>query len=142
MAYTEELLEGSLKPLGTAMLTADDLSSAAVHGEYVAMARVKVKRIMAYVSIVTVGASTIEVNRRPLAGSATGEVVVGTIVIPAGTAAGKLVYKDIDPVAINAGEGLSFEVLAAATSGSAHYGFDADHAPQDARENTDMIASA
>jgi len=142
MSYGEELLEGSLIPLGSSVLDADDLSAAAVHGEYLALQRVSVKRLMFYVSVVTVGASTVEFNRRPLAGSAAGEVAIGSLIIPAATAAGSILYKDIDPVEFQAGDGLSFEVTAAATSGNGLYGFAADLMPEYAANEGDMIASA
>lgn len=142
MAYSEELLEGALKPLGSAVLDAEDLSAAAVHGEYLCFRRVQVKRLMFYVSVATVGASTVEFNRRPTAGSAAGEVALDTLTIPAGTAAGSIIYKDIDPVELQAGDGLSFEVTAAATSGNGHYGFDADLLPEYVANESDMTASA
>lgn len=142
--YTEKDLLGSVIPLGTGVLGAEALTAAAVHGEYLFLKRAKVRRLMFYVTTAPDAAVTLEFNLRPTAGSATGEVALGTLVIPSGTAAGKIVYKDIDPEVLSAGHGLSFEVLAVngATAGAGYYGFEIEPDYENALNESDMIASA
>ncbi len=130
---------GALQPI-TAGLgdTPDDLSSAAVHGEMIATRRVTVKRLMAQVVVVTVGAAIVTYSRRPTPLSATGEVSLGTITIPAATAVGKTFINDIDPVELAAGESLSFELTSAATSGQAVYNAEFDEQVEDHKNETDV----
>ena len=118
MSYTEEIREGAVRPGSSAVLDADSTGATGVHGEYLVMKRLKVKRLMALVSTVISGAAEVEFKRRPTPGSATGEVSLGTLSIPDTTAVGQMLYKDIDPVLLNAGEAISFEVSSAGTSGA------------------------
>lgn len=142
MSYVNEQLGLLLQPKGTGVLAEDDLSAAAVHGEMLVGDRVSVSRLLFLVSTVTVGEATLTYKRRPTPGSAVDEVTLGTITVPAATAAGKLMYKNIDPVIVNAGESITYEVTSAATSGAGHYMVKSEYTPQDPRENTDMIESA
>lgn len=140
--YTEEQL--GLANFHAVAADADDLSGAAVHTTYVpVMSQMKVKRLMALVSTVTVGPATIAFKRRPLFGSAVGEVTMGTIVIPAATAVGKEVYKNLtSPVTCFPGDQIVYEITVAATSGGAHYGIEAELDPEQPVNQSDMIASA
>jgi hypothetical protein len=125
MSYTEgNPLVGTMIPNGAGVLAADDLSATGVHGEYVACMKVRITHLFAAVTTLMDGAATVEVNRRPTLGSATGEVAIDNIVIPTTTAVGKVVYVELaSPVVLNAGDALSFEVTSAATAGGAIYGF-------------------
>lgn len=122
--------------------TPANLASAAVKGEVACMLGLKVRRFMALVSTVTVGACTIVLKKRPVYGSSAGESVIATIIIPAATAAGKVVYKDLDSVDLLPGMGLAYEVTAAATSGAAVLGVNAYHAEEHPQNLASMIASA
>ena len=140
--YTQELFEGVLVPLGSGVLAADDLSGAAVHGEYVAMRRCCIQQLLATVTTILDGAATVEFNRRVTPGSASGEVAMGTIIFPTTTAVGKVMYQDIDPVTLEAGESIAFEVTSTATSGGAIYGFLASLDPEVPANEDEMVESA
>lgn len=121
---------------------ADDLSGTGVHGtSHLVGVGLSYNRAMAHVSVVTVGASTVVVKQRPLFGSAAGEVVLATLLIPAGTAAGVVVYKDVDPVNLEPGDQIVAEVTAAATSGSAHYMHEVEEHSEQPSEQTNMLKS-
>jgi len=126
--------------LGAETLTA----TAAVHGEYIATRRCAVKRIG---FIVTTGVSTtdpakVEFNVRPTPGSATGETLAGELVIPNGIAAGKVIYKDIEPVIVEVGQALSLEHTAlAASAGAGLYTFEVEDAPEVPGNEDNMILS-
>jgi hypothetical protein len=129
--------------------TSDSLTATGVHGEDHSNIRYKVRQIGFVVTTAVVGPTTapvVEFNRRPTAGSAAGEVVVGTLTIPDGTAAGKVLYKNVTPVLISQGEGLAAEVITAATGGTpagvGFYFYVADADPETAANESDMIASA
>lgn len=141
MAYTEEQL--GLANFHAVAADADDLSAAAVHTTFVpVMAQMKVRRLEVLVSVVTVGACTVAFKRRPTFGSTSGEVTMGSVVVPGATAAGKVVYKDITPVVCFPGDQIVYEITSAATSGSAHYGVSGELDPEQAANQSDMIASA
>lgn len=124
MAYVQEQLGLALLRKSNAHDTAENLAAAgAVYGGYLVTSQVKVKRLAFYVSTAIVAGTTapvVEFNRRPTYNSSSGEVLLGQLTIPTGTAAGKVVFKDIDPVVLNPGEELSYEhVTQAADSGTA-----------------------
>lgn len=116
----DKLLEFAV-PLASTALDADDLTATGVHGEYVITKSCLVKRLVAAVTAAVAGSTTAPVitfKRRPTLGSAIGEVSLGTITIPDGTAAGKVLYKELtQPVQFKVGEGLAIEVTTAATGG-------------------------
>lgn len=128
--------------------TADDLSAtgdAAVIWDI--LRPMTIVRIGALVStaVVSTGGVVIPFDRRILTGSDTGRVDagIGTITIPAGTAAGKVVYKDITPVDVNVGDQIVPEVTTAATSsGAARYFFEGRDRHETPANQSDMIASA
>lgn len=131
--------------------TADAIDgSPAVFAEMTFDRRVKVKRLMFLVTV-TVAADTtapvVEFNHRITPKSATGEVLLGQLTIPDGTAAGTVIYKDIDPVTIGPGESITYEhVTQAADSGTAagdgFYKIMVDPDPEYVGNDTDMVASA
>ena len=145
--YTEEQL--GLSNYMAVAADADDLTGAAVHTTSVGvMAQVKVKRLMCLVStaVVSTGAVVVAFKRYPTFGSAAGAVTLGSVSIPAGTAAGKVVYKDISQVTLLPGDQLVAEVTTAAAGGGAAggalYGVLAELDPEQPANQSDMIASA
>jgi hypothetical protein len=88
----------------------------------------------------------VTVRARPVVGSAAGQVTLGTLSIPGGTAAGKVVYKDLNQQAIQPGGSLVFEVTTAAAGGGAAgaglCGFIAQEDPEYPVNESSMIASA
>jgi hypothetical protein len=79
-----------------------------------------VHRIAALVTLApTAVDGVVALDRRVLAGSDTGRVEIGRITLPIGTPAGKVVYKDIDPVDLDIGDQLVFELITASTAGAA-----------------------
>jgi len=121
----------------------DNLGATGVHTTSWAVHQAStVTRVLALVTTVLVGAATVQFKKRPIFGSATGESVVATLVIPGGTAAGKTVFKDFKSVNLLPGGQLIAEVTSAATSGNAHYGAKLELHEEAAVEVTNMIKSA
>lgn len=125
---------------------AQDVASTGVHTTSKAvLAQMDVTRLMAVVdtAIVSTGAVSVKFWRRPTFNSTSSQVSLGTLSIPAGTAAGKVLYKDISPTQINPGEQITFEVLTAATtSGKLAYEIELADSPEAAGNQSNMIASA
>lgn len=97
------------------------LASAAVVQSFTVLEQGQVDRLYFAVSTTVVSSGNVVVTfkRRPTLNSASGEVSIGTIVIPAGTAAGKVLYKGVTPVVCAAGEQIVIEVTTAAAGGGA-----------------------
>mgnify|MGYP003347377665 FL=1 len=97
-------------------------------------------------AVVSSGGVVITVKNRPTVASAAGESTITTLTVPAGTAAGKVVYKDINEALIVPGGSLVFEVTTAAAGGGAAgggiYGFVACEDPEYKLNESSMIASA
>ncbi len=146
MAYVDESFMGSIIPKSTAVFTAEDLNaSPAVYGGFLVMKQCKIKAIKFYVTtaINTVTAPAVEFNRRPTYNSASGEVLLGTLTIPNGTAAGKVIVKEIDPVVLFPGEELSLEhTVQAGTAGAGFYGFEIMDDPEEIANQSNVIESA
>lgn len=142
--YTEHFSTGRVVPVGTGVLGVEALTAAAVHGEYAVLGRCKVRRIMFMVTTAPDAAVTLEFNRRPTLGSASGEIALGTLVIPSGTAAGTVVFKDIDPETLEVGDALALEVANAnsASAGAGYYGFELYMDPEYSGNEANMLASA
>lgn len=128
---------------------ADDLATAAVHTDSLAVMRqVKVSRLMALVStaVVSTGAVTVLFKRYPTFGSAAGAVTIGTLLIPAGTAAGKVIYDDVNPVNCYPGDQIVYEVTVAAAgggaAGAAVYDVELIEDPEVPANQSDMVQSA
>lgn len=133
--------------------TAEDLTATgAVYtaGEIVFDRQVRVKRLMFLVTTTVAADATapqVEFNKRVTPKSATAEVLLGTLIIPDGTAAGTRIYKDIDPVVIGPGESISFEHTVQAADGSSatgagYYLVEVDPDPEYVANQADMVASA
>jgi hypothetical protein len=122
MAYNERLHVGSaLMWRSNAFLTAANLAATAADwAEIHCHHPVQVRRIsFGITTAVTAGttAPQVTVYRRPTAGSNSGQVLLGTLIIPNGTAAGSIVYKELESVRVKAGEGLAFRVNVQAVDG-------------------------
>jgi hypothetical protein len=92
----------------------------------------------------TTTAPTVIFTKRVTPLSATGEVVMGTVVVPSGTAIGKTVYLAIDPVTLKVGETVevSWTVGVGTPTGIGVASFVCNEDPETSANNTDMIASA
>lgn len=126
-----------------------DLSAAAVHTTFKSVgSQMDVTRLMAIVTtaVVSTGAVVVKFWRRPTFGSTASQVLLGQLSIPAGTAAGKVLYKDISPTQVNPGEEISFEVTTAAAGGGAAggavYELELSDSPEAGGNQANMIASA
>lgn len=128
---------------------ADDLSATGVHSySFVFLSQVTVKRLLALISTAVVSSGNVVVNFKKYVayGSSAGEVSLGTLLIPGGTAKDKVFYKEIDEVTFHPGDQLIFEVTTAAAGGSAAggavYDVEAFDDPEYAPDQSKMVASA
>lgn len=118
------------------------------HGELVCIKSCRVKRLMFTLTSEAAGGSSVApqviFTRRPTPLSASGEVVVDNLVIPHGTAVGKTVYLDIDPVEFAVGETMeiSWVIGTGSPTGIGVYGFECEEASELPANNADMIESA
>jgi len=138
-------------PKSTSRLTAENLAaSAAVYDGMLCTRACRISRLMFIVTTLVAADTTapkVEFNRRPTPGSATGEAKIGDLTIPDETAVGEVVYKDIEPVEFAPGEELSFEHVtqaadASSAAGAGYYAFEVEDSPEEAANQTDMVASA
>lgn len=150
MGYTESVGD-VVFPSGTGVLGVETLTAAAaVHGEYLVMRSCVVRRI-GFIVTTLVASNTqnavVEFNRRPTPGSSSGEVLLGQLTIPTGTAVGKVLYKNISPVRLQVGDALSLEHVTQATdsgsaAGAGFYMFELVDEPEYIANEADAVASA
>jgi hypothetical protein len=98
------------------------LTSLADIQDWSVFSSVGVIRIMAKVSTSVVSTDPVQLQfvRRPTPGSATGELVLGTLFIPGGSLAGKTFYKDLSgDNEVQAGQEVIARVFLAADGGGA-----------------------
>lgn len=118
------------------------------HGELVCVKSCRVKRLMFTLTSEAAGGSSVApqviFTRRPTPLSASGEVVVDNLVIPHGTAIGKTVYLDINPVEFAVGETMeiSWVIGTGSPTGIGVYSFECEEASEVPANNADMIESA
>ena len=123
-------------------------ATAADHGEMICVKACTIKRLMfilvGELAGGTTTAPTVVFKKRPTPLSATGETTLGTLTIPDATAIGKVVYKDITPVNLAVGDGIEIAhtVGVGTPTGKGFWAVELDDHPEDARNNTDMLASA
>lgn len=148
--YLEEGVSGAIIRKSNALDTAEVLTAAAaVYGGYLITQRIQVNRVMFYVTVTTASNTqnpVVAFKRRPTYNSASGEVTMGTLTIPTGTAAGKVMYKDIDPFILYPGDEFSFEQTVQATdsgsaAGAGFYAFFYQLDPEVPSNEGDMIKS-
>lgn len=149
--YPNESFSGCVIPDGTATVAAEVLTAAtAVHGSYVITKQCKIKSIAFYVNVAVLAGTTapqVRLIRRPTYGSATGQVVLGTLIIPNGAAVGSVIYKLINPVSLFPGDALTLEHTVQAAdpgtpTGQGFYAFELVDDPEVVANQSKMIASA
>lgn len=141
--YTNQLGVGQLVP-GATGVGALSVASTGQKGEYAAVAgQVEVSRIALCVSTsLGAGNAVVEIRLRPTVGSATSEAAIATLTIPASTAAGKVIYKDLNQVVLAPGQSLSLQVTSASAAGAVLLGFLSSEDPEYKANISSMIASA
>ncbi len=122
-------------------------AASADHGEMICVKACTVKRIMFIVvgeAIAGATPPTVVFKKRPTPLSATGETAIGTLTLPAATAIGKVVYKDIDPVQLAVGDSVEIAHTVGVTgpTGIGFWGMEMNDCPDTPANNTDMVASA
>ncbi len=127
-------------------LAAEDLSATGLVGySHLLAESCNVQMLYARVTTSVVSTPTSAIltfYARPTIGSATSQLTLGTVAIPGGTAAGKTVYKAINPVLVPAGYQLVADVTTAATaSGAAVAIFGAAYSPEEPANEPNFIAS-
>ena len=141
--YSNQLGVGKLVP-GSTGVGALSVATTGQKGEYVCVGeRVALSRIALCVSTsLGAGDAVIEMRKRPTVGSASGESAVVTLTIPASTAAGKVVYKDVNEIELAPGQSISLQVTSASAAGNVILGFIAEEDPEYKLNESSMIASA
>lgn len=137
--YTKTL-GGVQGPVGSAQ----SLASNAVIAQFVFDRPADVDQVQFVVktALSSSGDTVVSFRKRLVVGSASGEVVVATINIPTGTAAGVVVYKRLNEVSFSTGQVLSVQVTTAATSaGDGYASFNAEFDPE-TPVNQAMLASS
>lgn len=138
-------------PNGSGVLAADDLTGAAVHGEFVCVRQCSLRRVLAAISTLVAADTTAPVvafKKRVKIGDATGEVTIASLTLPEAAAVGEVYYKDPSSrVIFEPGQVLAIEVTTAATdsgvaAGGALYGMEVVDHPEQASEQSNMVESA
>lgn len=123
-------------------------ASSADHGEYLCVRPCRVRRLQFTLTGEVAGGTSVApqvvVTKRPTPKSATGASAVGTLNVPDGTAVGKTVYKDIEPVDFAVGDSMHVaHVIGTGTpTGMGHFSAICDDKPEEAANNSDMVESA
>ena len=144
MAYSEEFISPAVVPT-SAPSSAQSLASVADMLVFNIGESLKLTRIMVEVStaVVSTAPAVVTVYQRPTYGSTAGQIAIGTLSIPGGTAAGKILYKNVESVKLVPGQQLAFACTTAATSSGAGLsmfkGFIVSEVPSNV---ANMIASA
>jgi len=154
MSYTEEAGAYFMPIIAVGVTSAGPLievdigAASADHGEMLCVRPCKVRRLQ--FTLVGEAASgtttppTVVFTKRPTPGSATSESVMGTLIIPSGSAIGATVYADIDPVDLDVGD--SFEIAhtigVGTPTGQGYWSVIADDRPEQPANNSEMIESA
>ena len=125
--YSEEFISGAIVPKSNASLTAYSASAAAAdYASWAVMEQVQLTRIMLFVTTAIVGTTTAPVvafYARPTPGSSSGQILLGKLTLPSGTAAGVVVYKEIESVKIPPGYDLAVVGDTQAVGSAAGAGF-------------------
>lgn len=139
----------ALAEADSGVMTAMDIgASSGNHGELLCVRACRVKRLQFTLTEEAAGGTSaapiVTFKKRPTPLSSTGESTIGTLTIPDGTAIGKTVYKDIDPVALAVGETvhLSWTIGSGTPTGIGIASFICEDAPEEPANNSDMIESA
>ena len=132
----------ALLPIGT-HAAAGDWTMAAVIQKWMVVRPLVARRLCAVVKTSPTVTSTIITFKKYPTFDATGSAAsIGTVTIPAGTAAGKFYFKDIAAYALKPGEMVVAEVTQTSTAGNGAAAVEVEESPEDYRNNTNMVASA
>jgi len=133
-------------PNGAGVLAADALDVAAVHGEYVCVRGVELRRVLAVVTELTAQDATdsiISFIKRTAPGVTAAEVILATITIGDAIAVGEVFVNDLNPrlAKFEPGDALAIEITTAgvdagAEAGEVLYGFETIDKTEDSREET------
>lgn len=148
MAYPQEIFSGAIEGLaGTAFSTAQNFTAAAnVWGSCIAHYPFMVQRFTLRISTaVSDLTSSVVALQKVTVGNVTAEL--GTITIPNGTGAGKMLYANVSPTKIGVGDKLQFKLktqggLGGTPAGAGFIGFFASLQPEDLTNETNAIVSA
>jgi|GEM_PF-4431552 len=142
--YINQLGIGQLVPSLAASVAPGSISGTGVRAEYTCVGmRVEVVRVAAALAVAAgAGAAVVQVKRRSGPGVTAGETVVATLTIPASQAAGSVVYKDVNQIALAPGQALAFECTTASAAGTAIFGLLAQEDPEYKLNESSMVASA
>lgn len=131
------------------VLKAIDIGAASGdHGEYVCVKPCMVAQLQFTLTEEaasgTVTPPRVIFTKRPTPLSSSGESVVGTVIVPSGTAIGKTVYLDVEPVSFSVGDSLelSWVVGSGTPTGIGLASFVCNENPETPANNADMIESA
>lgn len=123
-------------------------AASADHGEFICIKPCSIKRFLFTVVGEAVSgtttAPTVIFTKRPTPLSATSESVVCTLTIPSGTAIGKVIYKDVEPVNFSVGDSveISWTIGVGTPTGMGFADFEVIDNPEVPGNNSDMVASA
>lgn len=118
------------------------------HGEYLCVRPCVVRRLQftltGEAASGTSVAPLVTATKRITPKSASGAVAVGVLTVPSGTAIGKTVYKDIDPVSFSVGDSihLAWTIGTGTPTGIGLFSLVADDKPEVPANNAEMVESA
>ncbi len=143
MSYDKQMGLGHLIRKSNAHDTVETLTTSGVYGGYLITKPCAISEFKFYVTVATVGVGEVEVNRRPDYNESSTEILIATLVIPTGTAVGKVVSKRFEPVQLSVGDELSFECNATvATTGSGFYDVVLHFDSESDGNQSDLVTSA
>jgi hypothetical protein len=123
-------------------------ASSADHGELICVRPCKVFRLQFTLTEEAASGTSVApqviFTKRPTPNSATGEAVVDNLIVPSGTAIGKTVYLDVEPVSFSVGQSmeLSWVIGTGTPTGIGVYSFLCLEDPEVPENNSNMIESA
>jgi len=140
MAYTHQQVEQQLA-VAVSVATADPLAGARWFPGY---QKIKCRAIWAVVTTqIATATLTLTFKFRPTPGSASGEIVIGTLTLPVGALVGKSYYKDVALFDIPCPPGGEVVVQAAGgATGNATVGINYEPTWENPDNNANMILSA
>jgi hypothetical protein len=151
MSYDRLALDKCLHLGSGTITTAANLAATAADWiVYNVQAPIVIRRISIFISTAVTAGNTapiVSVYSRPTTASSAGQVTIGTLTVPNGTAAGKVVYKELSSVRVQAGYDLALAVTtkagdAGTAAGAGFVGFMYEYDPEVPADQTKMIASA
>jgi hypothetical protein len=135
---------------GTITTAANLAATAADWVVYGVQHPIVIRRISIFMTLACSASTTapvVTVYSRPTTASSAGQVTIGTLTIPNATAAGKVVYKELNSVRVNAGNDLCLAVTtqgggSGTAAGTGFIGLMYEMAPEVPADQPNMIASA